>query len=74
MLVKLQVNIEGGFGPTWRREHNATVWLLAEGIRNALTTATNVLAFRDALHNHQAVPALLPAQSIENPRKAQQDK
>ena len=56
MLVKLQVNIEGGFGPTWKQEHATTVKLLSKSIGKALESPASVLAFRDALHNHQAVP------------------
>ena len=56
MLIKLQVNIEGSYGPTWKRDHMAVVRLLAGKLRETLTTSTSVMAFRDALHNHQAVP------------------
>lgn len=56
MLFKLQVNIEGGYGPKWKIIHADTVKLLSITLTKALATSRSVLLFRDALRDHQAVP------------------
>ena len=63
VLIKLHVNIEGGFGPGWRSEHKRTLHKIRKrleklakvselGTRSATKQILKVRAFHEAMHSH----------------------
>ena len=51
LLVKLNTNIDGGFGPSWKRDAEATARLLNEAAASLDSTAREMLRRHMALHD-----------------------